>query len=63
MVGAESVSWVRASASAAAEARMASAAAWSVEVGGGGPMVCQVDFLVRRNSAVEAFTGWRRQGQ
>ena len=64
MVGASSPSaaCVRAVFSAAAVARMASAAAWSAELGAGAPMVCQVDFFARRNSAVlESLTGkWMR---
>lgn len=54
MVGASSPSaaWVRAALSAAAEARMASAAAWSAEVGAGAPMVRQVEDLALRNSAL-----------
>ena len=35
----------------AAEASIASAAAWSLLLGAGAPIVCQVDFLERRNSA------------
>lgn len=56
MAGASSSAAVRADDSAAAEAIMASAAAWSVEDGVGAPMVCQVEFLALRNSEVCPLT-------
>ena len=55
-VGASSSARARALDSAAAEVRMASAAAWSVEEGVGAPTVCQADFLALRNSALAALT-------
>ena len=55
-VGTSSSARARALDSAAAEVRMASAAAWSVEEGVGAPMVCQADFLALRNSALAALT-------
>ncbi len=57
MVGASSsAARSRAEVSAAAEAMMASAVAWSAEEGAGAPMVCQLFFLVLRNSALPAWT-------
>ena len=55
-VGASSSARARALDSAAAEVRMASAAAWSLEEGVGAPTVCQADFLALRNSALAALT-------
>ena len=55
-VGASSSARARALDSAAADVRMASAAACSVEEGAGAPMVCQADFLALRNSALAALT-------
>ena len=56
MAGASSSALVRAEVSAAAEAIMASAAAWSVDEGAGAPMVCQVEFLALRNSELRPPT-------
>ena len=54
--GASSSALFRAEVSAAAEAMMASAAAWSAEDGAGAPMVCQLFFFVLRNSALVEVT-------
>lgn len=55
MVGKESSAAERAEVSAAAEAMMASAAAWSLEEGAGAPMVVQLFVRVLRMEVVE---GW-----
>lgn len=56
MAGAESSAASRACVSAAAEAMMASAAAWSLEEGARAPMVVQLFVRVLRMEVVE---GWR----
>lgn len=56
MAGASSSARARALFSEAAEAIMASAAAWSLEEGVGAPMVCQAEVLALRNSEVRPET-------
>jgi len=61
MAGASSSAKARALFSEAAEAIIASAAAWSLEEGAGAPMVCQAEDLALRNSEVRPETvAWIR---